>query len=123
VKLLLDENVSPIVAEILVREDSLDACHVRDRGLLGSTDAQVLERAFFEDRVVVTANVGDFEKLASARELHAGIILVERGDLTRGEQLDLLRRVIAFVAEQDVMNHVVRVAEDGTMTMEQMPLD
>jgi predicted nuclease of predicted toxin-antitoxin system len=121
VKLLFDENMSPIVSEALAREDGLDACHVRDRGLLGSTDAQVLERAFFEDRVLVTANVGDFEMLARARELHTGIVLVERGDLTRAEQLDLLRRVIAFVAEQDLMNQVVRVAEDGTMRIEQLP--
>jgi predicted nuclease of predicted toxin-antitoxin system len=53
--------------------DGLDACHVRERGLLGATDAEVLERAFSEARVFVTKNVGDFAKLANARELHAGI--------------------------------------------------
>lgn len=120
-KVLLDENVSPIVAEILARDDSLDACHVRDRGLLGSTDAEVLDRAFLEDRVLVTVNVGDFEALARAREIHAGIVLIERGDLTRAEQLDLVRRVIAFVDRQDLVNQVVRVADDGAMRIEPMP--
>jgi len=56
VKLLLDENVSPRVAEELARVDALDACHVRDRGLLSATDAEVLERAYDEDRILVTAN-------------------------------------------------------------------
>ena len=64
VKLLFDENVSPAVAEQLARIDGLDACHVRDRGLLAATDAEVLERAYDEDRILVTANVADFLKLA-----------------------------------------------------------
>lgn len=37
------------VAETLARVDGLDACHIRDRGLLGATDAEVLERAFAEE--------------------------------------------------------------------------
>ncbi len=50
-KLLLDENLSPKVAETLARDDGIDACHIRDRGLLGATDPEVLERAFSEDRI------------------------------------------------------------------------
>jgi predicted nuclease of predicted toxin-antitoxin system len=121
VKLLLDENLSPKVAEALARDDGLDACHIRHRGLLGATDPEVLERAFGEDRIFVTKNVGDFEKLAKARELHAGIVLVEQGDLTREEQLDLMRRIVAKLEGIDLVNHVLRVAENGTMTVEQMP--
>ena len=44
VKLLLDENIAPVVAVTLCAE-GVDACHVRDRGLLGATDPQVLELA------------------------------------------------------------------------------
>lgn len=39
-KLLLDENLSPKVVEILASDDGLDACHIRDRGLLGATDPE-----------------------------------------------------------------------------------
>jgi predicted nuclease of predicted toxin-antitoxin system len=76
-ELLLDENLSPKVAELLAKEDGIDACHIRDRAMLESEDHQVLERAYLEDRVLVTANVDDFIKLARARDLHAGIILLE----------------------------------------------
>lgn len=120
-KLLLDENLSPKVAEVLAREDGVDACHVRDRGLLGGTDAQVLERAFAEDRIFVTKNVGDFELLASARELHAGIVLIEAGDLTRDEQVALMRAVMSRLGVVDLINQVLRVSEDGSMTIELMP--
>ena len=121
-KLLLDENLSPKVAETLVRDNGVDVCHVRDRGLLGATDAEVLERAFAEDRIFVTKNVGDFERLAHARELHAGIVLIEQGDLTREEQLELMRRVVEKLGEvPDLVNRVLRVADDGALTVEEIP--
>lgn len=64
VKLLIDEDMSPRVAVALCA-DGVDACHVRDPDMLGATDKRVLERAFVEDRILVTANVDDFVKLAA----------------------------------------------------------
>jgi len=63
----------------LSRKDGVDVCAVRDRGMLEASDDEVLDKAFEEDRVLVTANVCGFEKLAHARELHAGIVLLEQG--------------------------------------------
>src|SRR5215472_1856246 len=71
VKLLLDENISPGVAEEL-RKEGVDVCGVRDRNLLEADDHAVLEKAYLEDRVLVTKNVGDFEKLVRARDCIAG---------------------------------------------------
>ncbi|HVY39531.1 MAG TPA: DUF5615 family PIN-like protein [Polyangia bacterium] len=62
-KLLLDENLSPSIAVTLTRE-GYDVVHVRDRGLLQATDAQVFARAFDEDRIVVTFNCDDFKTRA-----------------------------------------------------------
>ena len=119
-KLLLDENISPKVAEELARKGGLDACHVR--GLLAATDAEVLERAYDEDRVLVTANVGDFLKLARARDVHPGIVLLEDGALPRAEQLRLLRLAAAAISQLgDLLNKVVWVAADGSMRVEDIP--
>ena len=122
VKLLLDENISPKVAERLAREDGVDACHVRDRDLLAATDREVLERAFAEDRVLVTANVGDFLKLARARDIHAGIILLEDGALPRDEQLRLVRVAVTTLSGiGDLINKVLWVATDGSTKVEEIP--
>jgi predicted nuclease of predicted toxin-antitoxin system len=121
VKLLLDENLSPAAAVALVA-DGVDAYHVRDRGILGATDRDLLERAFVEDRVLVTSNVCDFVALAHARELHAGIVLVEPAGLRRDEQIALVRAIAAAIAEHGPMlNEVLRVRDDGAMTFEPMP--
>ncbi|MFW5740518.1 MAG: DUF5615 family PIN-like protein [Myxococcota bacterium] len=113
VKLLLDENLSPAVAVALCR-DGVDAAHVRDRGLTGATDPEVLAKAYGEDRILVTANVADFHALAKAADLHGGIVFVEDGDLMRDEQIELMRRVVAAIdaehaAGRDMVNRVMRI--------------
>lgn len=120
VKLLLDENISPAAAVALAAE-GIDAWHVRDRGLEGATDHELLDRAYAEDRILVTLNVGDFEKLVRERELHAGVVLIERAGLLRDEQIELVRAIAAAIGDHGgLINEVVRVAEDATMTFETM---
>ncbi len=119
-KLLLDENLSPHVAMVL-RAEGHDVVHVRERGMLGATDQAVLEKAFTEDRVLATMNVADFEKLATARELHAGVVLITPGGLLRDEQLRVLRPVIAALQNEDLVNRALRAELDGPLTFEPMP--
>ena len=120
-KLLLDENLSPKVAGWL-RDAGVDAVHVRDRGLLEANDHDVLESAYAEDRILVTANVGDYLKLARARELHAGIVVIHDGGLLRDEQLEIIRRAVeAMLRERDMVNRVLRVSTDGNMAFEDIP--
>lgn len=125
VKLLLDENLSPAVA-VALRRDGVDAVQVRDRGLTGATDPEVLARAYDEDRILVTANVVDFHALARAADLHAGIVFVEDGDLMRDEQGEVPRRVVAIIeAEQaegrDMVNRVMRIGRSTVPTFEDVP--
>jgi hypothetical protein len=82
----------------------------------------VLELAFGEDRVLVTANVGDFRKLAAARDLHAGIVLLLDGGLRRDEQLEVLRRMnVALETDGDLVNRLLTVALDGGFSIEELP--
>jgi len=122
-KLLLDENLSASVANTLCTEDGIDACHVRDRDMLGVPDHSVLERAFAEDRILVTANVDDFVRLARQRELHAGMILVEDATLKRDQQLAVIRAAVAFIEGNggDTVNRVLWIGIGGGMEFEDIP--
>ena len=125
VKLLLDENLSPAVA-VALGQSGLDVIHVRDRGLTGATDPQVLDAAFKEDRILVTANVADFDKLARARDLHAGIVFIEGGDLLRHEQEAIIRRAVAAIEQEyqtghDVVNRVVFIGRGMAANFEELP--
>jgi len=58
-------------------------------------------------------------KLARARELHSGVILVEDGDLVRDEQLGVLRGAVAALqGERDLVNRVWRVWAEGNVIFE-----
>jgi predicted nuclease of predicted toxin-antitoxin system len=125
-KFIIDEDLSPRVARYLCQEFCLDAIAVRDRGLLGATDPEVLEYAFNEDRILVTANVRDFERLAAAVEIHAGIILIQEGDLLAIEQIKLITTVVEVLKAEiaigkDLVNRVLYVSISGTIRFEDIP--
>jgi hypothetical protein len=86
VKVYLDEDVSPSIAELL-RRRGMDATSAQDLGNTELSDRAQLEHATGEGRAVVTANVVDFIHLAreavAANTKHGGIVLVPssfRGD-------------------------------------------
>ena len=124
-KLLLDENLSPSIALTLTRE-GYDVVHVRDRGMLHATDAQVFARAFDEDRIVVTFNCDDFRKLARVATAHAGLVFFEDSGLLRDEQLDLVRQALGHIADElaggrDMINRVLRMWCDSTHVFDPLP--
>jgi predicted nuclease of predicted toxin-antitoxin system len=55
VRFLVDENLSPRLAEALHAEGH-DALHVREVGLTSASDGEVVRRAAEEDRVIVSAD-------------------------------------------------------------------
>lgn len=125
-KFIIDEDLSPRVARYLCQEFCVDAIAVRDRGLLGATDPEVLKYAFNEDRILVTANIRDFEKLAAAVEIHAGIVLMQDGDLIAAEQIELIATVVRVIQAEidlgkDLVNRVLYISISGTARFENMP--
>lgn len=78
-KLYLDENLSPRIAELLSAR-GLDAVSAHEAGNTQLTDAAQLRHATGQARAIVTCDVPDFVALAAdmtvANADHAGIILV-----------------------------------------------
>jgi len=125
-KLLIDEDLSPTIARHLCEDLCIDAVAVRDRGLLGSRDDEILEYAFNEDRILVTANVGDFEDFAQLREVHAGIIFICDGGLLRDEQITIVKEAIEAISSElkagrDMINRVLYIGMDGTQEFRNIP--
>lgn len=126
-KFLIDEDLSPKVAEKLRIEGRLDVIHVRERDLLGQPDPVVLQRAYEEERILVTANVKDFQRLARARELHPGIVLFLAGSLSRDEQLALLYKAVVELEQEllegrDMINRVLEIDANGECNFYDLPL-
>lgn len=79
-KCLLDEQLSPEIADFLSARGLDVVAVVRRRDLVGASDLHLLDAAATEGRAVVTADVKDFRRLAAqrlARGLgHGGLILL-----------------------------------------------
>ena len=94
-KLYLDEDVRPLLAEILSTRgyDVISAVQKRKQGLL---DHQQLELALREERTFVTHNVRDFVKLHSHfSDRHYGIIVSNQDSLN-----NILRRLLSFLSKE-----------------------
>lgn len=80
-RLLLDEMLSPAIAQRLVAKGIDVECVSARADLRGRPDADVLEAAATERRVVVTRNLADFSRLDAQwtheGRSHAGIIGIQ----------------------------------------------
>lgn len=78
-KLYLDEDISPKVAEIL-RKKGLDAVSAHETGMLEASDEDQLAFATAEERAMVTRNRDDFITLTvqffEGLKPHNGLIIV-----------------------------------------------
>jgi predicted nuclease of predicted toxin-antitoxin system len=77
VRFLLDENLSPLLAELLAAAGH-DTVHVRDLGLLTAADRLVLERARTDRRVLISADTDFGELLAASGAMLPSVILLRR---------------------------------------------
>ncbi len=125
-KFLIDEDLSPAIARYLCKNLLLDAVAARDRGLLSVNDYQILKYAFDEERILVTANICDFERFARNCEVHAGIIFIRNGGLLRDEQIAVVEKAINVIigelkSGRDMINRVLYVELDNMMNFETLP--
>jgi predicted nuclease of predicted toxin-antitoxin system len=129
-KLWIDEDLSPSLAEIAHRV-GLDAACNRDRGLLGGSDLEVLRRCIDEDRTLVTNNLGDFRRLCVTRSVHPGLIVLPT--IARPAQQELLVKALAYIERQAklsgaadagefMINRVVETNEAGACDSYQLPV-
>ena len=122
-KLLIDENLSPILVQKLA-EIGVFAQHVAHLGLAGSSDARIWQYAYENDFVLVTLNAGDFLQLANDVELHPGAIVLRRTGLDRDEQWTLLQSTLTTLDTSgfaSLVNKVIEVSKDGGILIFDIP--
>ncbi|MDI6654847.1 MAG: DUF5615 family PIN-like protein [Candidatus Hydrothermarchaeota archaeon] len=93
VKLYTDEDVRPLLAEVL-RQRGYDAISAIEEGLIGLSDEEQILRATKQGRALLTHNIKDFVKLhPKFSTQHYGIILSDQIAFKI-----LLRRVLKFLS-------------------------
>jgi predicted nuclease of predicted toxin-antitoxin system len=112
VKFLIDNNLSPLLAESL-RAAGHDAVHLRDIDMRDAPDPEVLEYARSTECVLVSADTDFGTLLAQSRASRPSFILIRRLSGRRAaEQSAIIQANLPQVAEDLAAGAVVVLGDD-----------
>jgi predicted nuclease of predicted toxin-antitoxin system len=120
-RFLIDNNLSPLLAEIL-KTAGHDAVHLRDLGMKGSPDPVVLEFARSDNRILISADTDFGGLLARERASSPSFLLIRRlAGRRAAEQAALILANLDPVAD-DLASGAVVVLGDEWIRIRRLPL-
>ena len=111
-KFLIDNNLSPLLAEGL-KAAGHDAVHLRDLGMQAAQDSAVLQRAQDDERVLVSADTDFGGLLARSRATGPSVLLIRRlAGRRAAEQSAIILANLDQIAEDLAAGAVVVIGDD-----------
>jgi predicted nuclease of predicted toxin-antitoxin system len=112
VKFLIDNNLSPLLAEGL-KAAGHDAVHLRDLGMQAAPDPAVLQRAQVDERVLVSADTDFGALLSRSRATGPSVLLIRRlAGRRAAEQSAIILANLDQIAEDLTAGAVVVIGDD-----------
>ena len=104
-KFIVDECVGPAVARWL-RQQNYDVISVFD-DMRGATDDVVLQKAFQENRILITADKDFGDMVFKQKDQHQGIVLLRLSDQTTSNKIKVLEWLLEHHLQDLLYNFVV----------------
>ena len=119
-KFLIDNALPPRLADLLL-EAGHNAVHVREYGISGAKDEEIVRRALAEDRIIVSADT-DFGAILAAQEGNRpSFILFRDSDLMLADDYSNMLLPALPVLEPELMNGCVAVFRRGRLRVRRLP--
>ena len=119
-RFLIDNALSPSIAKGLV-EAGYYAVHVRDLGLEASKDKTIMDHAFIDNMIIVSADTDFGALLALNNSTKPSFILFRRTDKKPSTLLNLLLSIIDTI-KVDLEKGAVVVIEDTRVRIRKLPV-
>lgn len=119
-KLLLDQGLPRTTAAIL-RGEGVDATHTGEIGMSTAEDAEIIERAKNENRIVVTLDADFHALVALSGDLSPSVIRI-RIERLRAEKLAELLGVILNQCCQDLQSGALMTVYPHRLKLRRLPI-
>lgn len=120
-RFLLDQNRSPVLAELL-REAGHNAVHTLDLGLEEAEDDEVLDAAEADQRIVVSGDTDFGALLALTHKRSPSVILFRTRNLpSAADQAGIMLQDVDDI-EEDLAQGAVVVVSDDRIRIRRLPL-
>jgi predicted nuclease of predicted toxin-antitoxin system len=120
VKFLADMGISMSTVASL-REAGYDSVHLRDEGLLKMDDAEILDKARSEGRIVLAFDLDFGDLLAASRDVLPSVIIFRLRDQT---PLAVRPRLLQILTEceADLNDGAIIVVEEARYRVRRLPI-
>ena len=120
IRFLLDQGL-PRSSASLLRQAGIDTMHVAEIGMSRATDAEILQQARAEDRVVVTLDADFHALLALSGESEPSVIRIRIEGL-RAESVAILVQTIIARCSDDILAGSVVTVQRGRLRVRRLPI-
>jgi len=126
VKFLIDECLSPELAELARARGFAESMHVTRFGLTSAKDWTIVRRAVDDGFILMTNNTADFTALYGREELHVGLVCLNAapGTMSLNLQKRLFLLALAELDEAEPYNEVLEITASakGEITVDRYDL-
>ncbi|MGL6345266.1 MAG: DUF5615 family PIN-like protein [Waterburya sp.] len=119
-KLLLDQGL-PRSASILLNARGINTIHVGEIGLWAADDADILQRAREDNRIVVTLDA-DFHSILACNNAHSPSVIRIRIERLRALALTKILLDVIDQCQEDLKKGAAVTVEIGRIRIRRLPL-
>jgi predicted nuclease of predicted toxin-antitoxin system len=121
VRFLLDQNLSPLLVDLL-REEGHDVIHVRDLHMSRSSDVDIMRAALADRRTVISSDTDFGELLARTNASAPSVVLFRRQGQRRASELAALLMANLEAVVDDLDAGAVVVIDADRVRVRLLPL-